>query len=702
MTPRLGYNPAIDGLRAIAVVAVIAYHLGYAWAPGGFLGVEVFLVISGFLITSLLYAEFLREGRIELRQFWIRRARRLLPALFVLVAGVTAFMALALPDELADIKGDVAASLTYVTNWYLTFSRVSYFEALGRPSPFRHLWSLAIEEQWYLLWPLVFTLALRYNARRMARVVGAMIVVALAATALMALLYEPGIDPSRIYYGTDTRSAGLLVGAVLAVTWSPWRLSSRVGPGVGPGLELAGLASLAGLIWAFARLDEFRPGLYRGGFLLVAALTAVLIATLVHPASGLLTRVLGNPVFRWIGLRSYGLYLWHWPIIVFTRPRFDVTLSGWQLDAIRLALTVVITELSFTYVETPIRHGALGRAWNRWKASEGAPRRRTAALGLAALAALALPTAVLGSALVRARPIDPAVQLAGSLGPAPAASVTSTRSGDPTDPSGTVDEAPGRTEPEPTVSSTTLPDAEPTTTPESTSTTVAVPTTLASLPRRVAVAGDSVGNMMVRNFPATVSDRLVVSDASIEGCGIIDRGRMVSGGRVRRNFSACENFPARWSASAQAAGAEVTLVVIGAWEVFDLQIDGETLEFGTPAHDAVLSEGLERATDALIAAGSEVALLEVPCFRPVDGGGLKALPERGEVWRTEHLNELLRARAATDPDNIHLVAPPEEFCTDDSIADNLNYRWDGVHYGPIGGQFVWERIADQILTIPVG
>ena len=682
------------------MVAVIAYHLGYTWAPGGFLGVEVFLVISGFLITSLLYAEFLREGRIELRQFWIRRARRLLPALFVLVAGVSTFMALALPDELADIRGDVAASLTYVTNWYLTFSRVSYFAALGRPSPFRHLWSLAIEEQWYLLWPLVFTLALRHNARRMARVVGAMVIVALAATALMALLYEPGVDPSRIYYGTDTRSAGLLVGAILAVTWSPWRLRRRVGPGVGPGLELVGLASLAGLIWSFTRLDEFRPGLYRGGFLMVAALTAVLIATLVHPATGALTRFLGNPLFRWIGLRSYGLYLWHWPIIVFTRPRFDVTLSGWQLDAIRLALTLVITELSYTYIETPIRHGALGRAWSRWKASEGAPRRRGAVLGLAAFAALALPTAVLGSALVRARPVDPAVQLAGSVGPIRGAAAGSPSPGGSGSSTSPTSEAPVVTVPDTTTSETAA--GEPTTATTPASTAAPVPTTLAVLPRRVAVAGDSVGNMMVRNFPSTVSDRLIVSDASIEGCGIIDRGRMISGGRVRRNFSACENFPDRWAASVRDAGAEVTLVVIGAWEVFDLQIDGETIEFGTPAHDAVLTDGLLRATSALIDSGSEVALLEVPCFRPVDGGGLKALPERGEVTRTEHLNDLLRAVAATDPDNIHLVSPPEEFCTDDSIADNLNYRWDGVHYGPIGGQFIWERIVDQLLTIPVG
>lgn len=175
---------------------------------------------------------------------------------------------------------------------------------------------------------------------------------------------------------------------------------------------------------------------------------------------------------------------------------------------------------------------------------------------------------------------------------------------------------------------------------------------------------------------------------------------MLSGGRVRRDFSACAGFAERWAATALQNDAEIVLVVLGAWEVFDLRVEGDDIAFGTPEHDAIISGGVQAGVDALLAADLEVALLEIPCYTPVDGGGLTALPERGDRSRTSHLNELLRAVAAGSPD-VHIVTPPPEFCTDESIGGDLNLRWDGVHYGPLGGAFVWGRLVEQLLAIPV-
>src|SRR5215213_9052352 len=218
---RLPYSPGLDGLRALAVIAVLLYHADLAWIPGGFLGVEVFFVISGYLITALLLAEWRQRGRIDLKNFWMRRARRILPALYVLLVVSLAFAVVFLPGEVARLRGDVLAAFGYVTNWYLIFGHVSYFEAVGRPSLLQHLWSLAVEEQFYLIWPPVLALVLAIGATRLRR--RRMLIVALAgagaSAVATALLYAPGVDPSRIYYGTDTRSTGLLCGAAVAFLW---------------------------------------------------------------------------------------------------------------------------------------------------------------------------------------------------------------------------------------------------------------------------------------------------------------------------------------------------------------------------------------------------------------------------------------------------------------------------------------------------
>ena len=380
----LSYLPGLDGLRAISVIAVLLYHgrdVGIDWLPeGGFLGVEVFFVISGYLITALLLAEYRNraaatgQGRIDLKAFWTRRARRLLPALYLLLATVSLFWFLFIRDEMYRLRGEVLAAIAYVTNFYLIFSKQSYFDQAGRPSPFRHLWSLAVEEQFYLIWPLLFLGLLALCKGHKGRLLSIILALALASTALMAILYEPGTDPSRVYYGTDTRAAGLLIGAALAVLLPPWRLKRTVGAHARWVIDGIGVLALVGLFWFFRNCDEFDPFLYQGGFLVLSVVTAVAIGVAAHPASFLGAKVLGNRVLTTIGVRSYGIYLWHWPLFMITRPDLDLPLHGYGLLIGRFIVTGILAELSYRFVEIPIRQGAIGRWTARYRSAKGERR----------------------------------------------------------------------------------------------------------------------------------------------------------------------------------------------------------------------------------------------------------------------------------------------------------------------------------------
>ncbi|HEX4991740.1 MAG TPA: acyltransferase family protein, partial [Rubrobacteraceae bacterium] len=335
-----------------------------------------------------------------------------------------AYAVVFLPGEVAGLRGDVFAALGYVTNWYLIFGHESYFEAIGRPSLLKHLWSLAVEEQFYLFWPLVVTFALSVGATRWRRrrVLALALAGAAASALLMALLYRPEMDPSRIYFGTDTRATGLLVGAALALVWAPWRaalaprfqsvqrrsrLRRRWGWIAPRLLDVAGLVALGGLTLLCLRLGEFQPSLYRGGLTTVALFTAVVIMASAHPYSHLGSGLLGRWPLRWIGLRSYGIYLWHWPIFMVTRPGLDVPLDGWPLLALRFGLTLVLADLSYRYVETPVRKGALGKAWRKLRESQGLQRRRLTVLWAGATVPLVALCAALGVAASQAEPQEP-------------------------------------------------------------------------------------------------------------------------------------------------------------------------------------------------------------------------------------------------------------------------------------------------------
>ncbi|HEY5694479.1 MAG TPA: acyltransferase family protein [Gaiellaceae bacterium] len=357
--PRLEYRPGLDGLRAIAVAGVFLFHArphadGNPYLPGGFLGVDLFFVLSGYLITSLLLVEWEAGNRIDLRRFWMRRARRLLPALVVVVLAALILASIFARDDLARTRGDAVSSLLYYTNWHLIIANHSYFTLMGRPSLLNHLWSLAVEEQFYVIWPLLLVPGLVLIGRRRLPM---LVVVGIAGSALaMWLLYNPHSDPSRVYYGTDTRAFLLLMGILLALVW-PWIERMRRAL---PVFELLGVAALVGTVLLFLRMQDFDPTLYRGGDLAAAFCFAVLVGAVAHPETGL-GQALGVAPLRWIGERSYGIYLWHWPVVALMRPGLDVSWTGPGVVVAQAAIVLAAAALSYRFIEQPIRTRTLQR-----------------------------------------------------------------------------------------------------------------------------------------------------------------------------------------------------------------------------------------------------------------------------------------------------------------------------------------------------
>jgi peptidoglycan/LPS O-acetylase OafA/YrhL len=357
------YMPGLDGLRALAVLAVVAYHVNFGWAQGGLLGVGIFFTLSGYLITDLLLGQYASTGNLQLLDVWRRRARRLLPALFVMLAVVDVWVSLLQRAQLAALRGMTGAAAFYVSNWWLIFHNDSYFARFGPPSPLGHLWSLAVEEQFYLIWPWLVMFGLFMVRRRSERsravwLASATLLLVAASAIAMYMLYQPGYDPTRVYDGTDTRAFGLLIGAALAFAKPSRTMPAEVTrrsrltlDGVG----CAGLAVIGALIW---RTGEYSAFLYHGGMVLLSVATAAVVLAVVSPPS-LLGRALGWGPLRWLGVRSYGIYLWHYPIIVLTTPANGS--DSLPRAAAQVSATIVVAALSWHFIEDPIRHGALKR-----------------------------------------------------------------------------------------------------------------------------------------------------------------------------------------------------------------------------------------------------------------------------------------------------------------------------------------------------
>ena len=348
------YMPGLDGLRAVAVLAVIFYHLNLPWAPGGLLGVCIFFVLSGYLITDILITQWNQGGSMNLREFWLGRVRRLLPALFTMLGGVLAWILICEPHRLASLWSEVLAAVFYASNWWLIFHEVSYFASFGPPSPLGHLWSLAVEGQFYLVWPLLLGLGLRFVNRR--RLLGLITALVIASAAAMAIIYQPGLDPNRVYYGTDTRAFALLIGAVLALLWPSRKLSAALPARQRNTLDAVGGAALLALLAMMVLTDQYQSSLYYGGLLLFSVITAVLIAVLAHPA-GRLGRLMGAAPLRWLGVWSYGIYLWHYPVIILTSPAVNTGGTNIGLAVLQTMLCISLAAVSWYFIEEPIRHG---------------------------------------------------------------------------------------------------------------------------------------------------------------------------------------------------------------------------------------------------------------------------------------------------------------------------------------------------------
>jgi len=370
LTHKSGYIPSIDGLRAIAVVAVILYHLNITWIPGGFLGVDLFFCISGYVITRQLLDSVAAKGGLDLREFYIARARRLIPALFFMLIGTSIIIALWAPDSVHRFVGDLPYVLTGTENWHLVAIHQDYFSSIGRAPLLQHTWSLAVEAQFYLIWPLVILLVLKYFGK--ARVAVASLIIA-ASSGIALFIFSLSLDShgsaviadriGHIYFGTDTHSLGLFLGATLAVSWVPANLHTEISRRAQDFIDGIGVIGLLGLLATFLFINESNSAQYQLAFPLAAIFGCATIISLVHPASRF-APLIGSKPLLWIGQRSYAIYLWHWVIFQVTRPTADLAGKTWAIDIARVLLVIALADISLRFIEVPIRRGALAN-WIR-------------------------------------------------------------------------------------------------------------------------------------------------------------------------------------------------------------------------------------------------------------------------------------------------------------------------------------------------
>ncbi len=694
----LPYQPALDGLRALAVAAVLAYHADLSWAKGGFLGVDAFFVLSGFLITSLLIKEWRATGTIDLPAFWARRARRLLPALFLLLAGIAGYaLVFAEPEELDKLRNDALATLGYIANWHLAFSGASYFDQFSLPSPLRHTWSLAIEEQWYLIWPLLFVFLLRLGRSSLSVLFTASLVMIAGSALLMAWLHDPGADPSRVYYGTDTRAQSLLVGAVLAMLLA-WHGPLRAGA-ARLLLQLAAVAGaiFTGWLWASAPYDSTL--LYRGGFLLSAVAVAVVIAAVVQPQRGPLGRLLSLSPLRGLGRISYGVYLWYWPVYLVLTP----VRTGWHgagLLAAQVALTLALAIASYYVIEIPVRRGAL-RSWRAWTVAPTAAAVLVIALVMVTRGGTQ-PFAFLDEAEARAAAPTAAMPVAafdvGETPPVASPEATPFHVATP---------APAPTAEAPVLVAASdaesarrvLPVVSPAATP------LPAPTAdVPAPPTRVLFVGDSVAWSMTGGLYAQQEELdFVFHDATTIGCGMA-RGAVVIDGSVQPIDTECESWPLLWLAELMDFEPDVVMLMIGFWHIRDREVDGRILEFGTPEADAYLLSELQIAIELLSSDGATVALITAPYFK-MPGWTLDGEEYQSAAEDIDRLNGLYREVARRNPSRVTSIELNRFLSPEGAYPDTLNgvdMLADGVHFGQEGSAFVGRWLAPKILELAPG
>ena len=649
MSRRLAHLPALDGLRALAVGLVVAYHLDLGWATGGFIGVDIFFVISGFLITRLLLDERARTGRIALGAFWTRRFKRLVPALVVMIAAtLLATHRWGLPEQWNSVRLDAIAGLAYVANWRFVFDQQSYFEAALGPSPLLHTWSLAVEEQWYLLWPVAMVGLLvltKYHHRRGVGIATAVVATAAVVSAgLMALTFESA-DPSRAYFGTDTRAQHLLIGAVLA--WLVEIFPDLVRAGERRNLRLPFTVSLLVLIALATIIDDTSAWLYRGGLFAISIVAAVVVlgTATEHPDGALAW--MGSRPMVWIGRRSYGIYLWHWPVIVFVGSTFDIGLNGTPLIAAQVAITLGLAELSYRFVETPARRSNAPSI--RLVAAWSAGACLVAGLGFMALTAPA-DRRLATSAAILQRPADLSPPSRGSADDVALEADASVSN--PTDP---------------------------------------------GTRRRVLLLGDSAAYSLAQQLDASMRPDWDVQAFVQVGCPLTPGATMDGdSSEVNPTDPDCIAWQDSWPDFTDALQPDVVVVMIGAWEVLDHRVDGHDIRFPSPEWESLVGTALDEAADVAGSSGAPVLFLDVACM----GGGPDnpGTTSRADLRRVSAVNALIDGVASNRADVS--VAPLSELVcpggADGLEANGGPVRYDGVHYTRDGAALVWPWLFAQL------
>ncbi|CAN5857081.1 hypothetical protein BH24ACT3_BH24ACT3_09270 [soil metagenome] len=677
---RLAYQPALDGLRAVAVVAVMLYHGGVSWVPGGFLGVDLFFVLSGHLITTLLLREWAEDAGVDLRAFWVRRLRRLLPALLLVLAGVAVYAALwADPLTLQTLRWDGLSSLGYVANWRFVLSEASYFETFAEPSPLRHLWSLAVEEQWYLVWPLLVAGVLRLSRGRTAPLLVVAVALAAASAVWMAVLAGSGGDPSRAYYGTDTRAHTLLIGSVLAMVLHrhPIRSSSARHAAQG-----AGLAGAIICIAFFIGVHDLDGWLYQGGFAVLAvAATAVVAAsvTAAPPGTGLLTRLLAVEPLRRIGLISYGLYLWHWPVNIVLNPE-RVGFDGPTLLAARTAAAVLLALASYRLIEMPVRLGVLVQ----WRA------RLATGTAVAVAVVLLIATTTLA-------PTSSTVETASATGPANAAlePILADREPPPpttAPPARTTAAAPTTVTPpvtQPPVS--VLGAVEPPPLPPPPDLPSPVP---AGRDVRVMLVGDSVAWSLGYGLGEGRIDGIDLDSRGLLGCGIAGGVPYIGGRQNRREQAHCPPHEPVWRAGTE-LNPDVAVIWLGSWEVFDRQVGGERLRVGSHRYSRFLLRSLESGVDAIQEASpnTRVVVVRAPCMDERDFRLGGAESERNDPERVAAVNDIMERFITRNPE-VALIDSQDFLCPGNDFRaelDGTEMRPDGLHFTVDSAVLTWNR-----------
>jgi peptidoglycan/LPS O-acetylase OafA/YrhL len=636
------YVGGLDGLRAIAVAGVIVFHFAPSVLPAGFLGVDVFFVVSGFLIARLVTRELAGSGTVSLAGFWARRARRLLPALATVVVVVLIATAIVFSNiEIHDIRAQALGTLFYVANWVLIAGKNNYFATVGRPSPFLHMWTLAVEEQFYLVLPLVFFAGRRVIVRHPVRTAAVALVGAVASTIWMGVLWSPGGDPSRAYLGTDSHAMGLLVGVAIGVIagssahWERFVGALRSETRVARAAPLLAGACLAAVVLTMRFASETSTALYRGGFLVFAVLCGVIVAVLAARPETALSRGLGTRALVVVGLRSYSLYIWHWPVRVFITPTSG--LHGFALFVVRLAVSVVLAEISFRLIEQPFRVGR--------------PAQRAGSRpAITYYAVMVVITIVLVVTVAAPEPLPP-TSLA-QLGPAPTVP------------------PPAKGHPPP-----------------------AQPQTL-----RVDVFGDSTG-LVFGLGGAYNADKLGITvggDASL-GCSLVQTDH-VSAGRILKRPGYCNGWQGRWQASMRKDPKARLAVMAGAWETLDQKApDGSTVRFGTQAWTDLITSSVQNALTLLGSDGRTVNLFEVPCYGAGDAND--PIPERQDPERIAAVNDIFTNLARTMP-HVKIVPWRDLVCPNGKRAESVGgvHLWlpDDQHLSGAGAVVVWKWWLPQL------